>query len=73
MVKENLRAVLGSMVKRYGFETVSRILHEMEVGSFMRWKRESPDRMRVEKQKRRDEFGENVRSRPNADGRPWTM
>ena len=32
MVKENLRAVLGSMVERYGFETVSRILHELEAG-----------------------------------------
>ena len=32
MPKSDLRAALGSMVDRYGFKTVSRILHEMEVG-----------------------------------------
>ena len=32
MVKEDLRAVLASIVERYGFETVSRLLHEMEAG-----------------------------------------
>ena len=33
MAKKDLRAVIGSMVERYGFTTVSRILHEMEAGN----------------------------------------
>ena len=32
MVKKDLRAALRSMVNRYGFETVSQILHEIEAG-----------------------------------------
>ena len=54
MVKENLRAVLGSMVKRYGFETVSRILHEMEegvAGPNARGETEAPRRIRRKRAK----------------------
>ena len=32
MVKNDIRAELGSMLDRYGFETVYKILHEMEAG-----------------------------------------
>ena len=49
MVKDDLCAELGLMVKRYGFETVYRVLHEMEeedAGGNARGETEAPKRVR---------------------------
>ena len=55
MVKEDLRAVLVSMVERYGFETVSRLLQEMEAGNAVPTERkaQTQDRRKGRRQTKR--------------------
>lgn len=52
MVSKDLRTALSSMVERYGFETVSRVLHEVEAGDARPSEREARKQTRRKRRRR---------------------